>query len=129
MRTGFEVRACTVSSPHIRKKIHFIIKLIRVIRIFMRKIFVVQCGPQKIFVVHKIFLTSNYFWTTVLQYIDIYSIYLPGYCKKTLQNLTKSINTKWIVAYLTRHKVFIILNIEMCNEKLYIYTKPTVQIY
>ena len=42
--TGFEVRACTVSSPHIRKKFSF--KLICVIRIFMRNILVVQCHPR-----------------------------------------------------------------------------------
>ena len=35
MRTGFEVCACTVSSPHIRKK-NLFHKLIRVIQMFAR---------------------------------------------------------------------------------------------
>ena len=47
MRTGFEVHACTASSPHVRKKNPFH-KLIRVIGIFMRKSFVVQCHPLRI---------------------------------------------------------------------------------
>ena len=56
MRTGFEVCACTVSSPHVRKKNMFH-KLICVIRIFMRKISVVQCHPQNNF---NIELFPNY---------------------------------------------------------------------
>ena len=47
-RTGFEVRVCTVSSLDVRKKNSFH-KLISVIRIFMRKIFLVQYHPQNIF--------------------------------------------------------------------------------
>ena len=39
-RAGFEIHACTTSSPHIRKKNSF--------RKLMRKIFVVQCYPQNI---------------------------------------------------------------------------------
>ena len=47
-RTGFEVRACTVSSPHVRKKNSFH-KLICVMQMFMRKNFMAQCHPQSIF--------------------------------------------------------------------------------
>ena len=47
MRTGFEVHACTVSSPNVKQKSLFH-KLIRVTRIFMRKNFVLQCHPQSI---------------------------------------------------------------------------------
>ena len=56
MRTGFEVRACTASSPSSsRKKENSFHKLVRT---FMRKIFVVQCHPWNIF-------RSNYCQTTV----------------------------------------------------------------
>ena len=55
-RKGLGVRACTASSPHIIKKSSFH-KLIRVIRIFMLKIFVVQCHPRNIF---NIELFPNY---------------------------------------------------------------------
>ena len=44
MRTGFEVHACTASSPYVRKK-NLFHKLIYVIRIFIGKIFEVQCHP------------------------------------------------------------------------------------
>ena len=56
--TDFEVRACTVSSPHVRKKNSFH-KLSCVIRIFIRKIFKVQyqCHPRNIF---NIELFPNY---------------------------------------------------------------------
>ena len=47
MRTGFEVHACTVSLPHIRKK-NLFLKLICVIQICMREIFVGQYHPQYI---------------------------------------------------------------------------------
>ena len=47
-RTDFEVRPCTMSLPHIRKKNSFH-NLISVIRIFMRKFFMVQCHPRNIF--------------------------------------------------------------------------------
>ena len=40
-RTGFEIHACIVLTSHIRKKNSFH-KLIRVIQIFMRKLFMVQ---------------------------------------------------------------------------------------
>ena len=43
-RTGFEVYACTASLPHVSNKNSFH-KLICVIQIFMRKIFMVQCHP------------------------------------------------------------------------------------
>ena len=56
MRTGLKVHDCTASSPHIRKKKLFH-KLIHVIRIFVRKIFVVQCHPRNIF---NIELFPNY---------------------------------------------------------------------
>ena len=46
-RTGFQLRACTASSPQVRKKYSFH-KLIRVIRIFMRNFFVVHCHPRNI---------------------------------------------------------------------------------
>ena len=64
MRIGFEVRACTASSPHVRKKNSFH-KLICVIRIFMRKTFVLQCHPQNVF---NIELFPNYSGTlTILE--------------------------------------------------------------
>ena len=44
MRTGLEVRTCAVSLPHVK---------MNVIQIFLRKIFVI----------HEIFLTLNYFQT------------------------------------------------------------------
>ena len=47
-RTAFEVRSCTVSLPHVIKKNSFH-KLIHVIRIVIRKIFMVQCRPRNIF--------------------------------------------------------------------------------
>ena len=47
-RTGFEVRVCTASSLDVRKKNSFH-KLISVIRIFIRKFFLVQYHPQNIF--------------------------------------------------------------------------------
>ena len=52
----FEVRACTASLPHIKKKNSFH-KLIHVIRIFMLKIFVIQCCPRNNF---NIKLFPNY---------------------------------------------------------------------
>ena len=51
---GSEVCTCTASLPHIRK--HLFHKLIHMVQIFMRKVFVVQQYPQIIF---------NYFWTMV----------------------------------------------------------------
>ena len=56
-RTGFEVHTCTASSPNVRKKYSFL-KLIHVIRIIMRKFFVVQCHPRNTFNI-KLFL--NYY--------------------------------------------------------------------
>ena len=53
------------SLPHIRKKNSFH-KLIRVIRIFMLKIFVVQCHPRNIF---NIELFPNY-GSLFTQYLD-----------------------------------------------------------
>ena len=50
------VRACTASLPHVRKK-NLFHKLLRVIRIFMLKIFMVQCHPRNIF---NIELFPNY---------------------------------------------------------------------
>ena len=55
MRTGFEVRACTASLPHIRKKNSFH-KLIHVISIFMTMWFSA---------IQEIFLALNYFRITV----------------------------------------------------------------
>ena len=56
MRTGFEVSACTASLPHIRKKLFY--KSIHVTRICMRTI-------SWFSGIHEIFLTLNYFRTTV----------------------------------------------------------------
>ena len=56
MRTNYGIQACTVSLPHVGKKSSFH-KLIRVVRIFMRKIFRVQCHSQNIF---NIELFPNY---------------------------------------------------------------------
>ena len=56
-RAGFEVRACRASSPHVLRKKKSFHKLIRVIRIFMRKLLVVQCRPRNIF---NIELFPNY---------------------------------------------------------------------
>ena len=60
-RTGFDVRACTVSLPHVRKKNSFH-KLICVIRIFMRNILMVQCHLRNIFNI-KLFLNYGIFLT------------------------------------------------------------------
>ena len=57
IRTGFKICASRALSPHIRKKNSFH-KLIRVIRIFIRKVLWLSA-------IHEIFLTSNYFQTTV----------------------------------------------------------------
>ena len=56
-RISSEVHICTVSSPRAKKEALFH-KLICMIEIFMRKIFMVQHYPRNI-------LTLNYFQTTV----------------------------------------------------------------
>ena len=56
-RIGFEVRACTASSPHVRKK-NLLYKLMCVISIFIR---IFLCFRA----IHKIYLISNYFRTIV----------------------------------------------------------------
>ena len=56
-RIGFEVCACTASSPHVRKK-NLLYKLMCVISIFIR---IFLCFRA----IHKIYLISNYFRTTV----------------------------------------------------------------
>ena len=78
-RNRFEVHACTVSTPHVRMKKLFH-KLICVIKIFMRKF-------SWFSAIHEVFLTSNYFRTTVVSYTNMASysymcklhIYLASY--------------------------------------------------
>ena len=60
----FEVLVCTVLTPYIRKK-NLLHKLFCVIRIFMRKILVVQCHPRNSF-------NIEYFQTTVYGTHDEY---------------------------------------------------------
>ena len=63
-RTSFEVRACTALLPHVRKKNSFH-KLIRGIRIFMRKFFVVQYYSQKNSDI-DLFLNYSISWTYII---------------------------------------------------------------
>ena len=58
-RTGFEVRACTAPSPHIRKK-----------NLFHKFIRVTREKFSWFSTIHEIFLTSNYFRTAVVHKIN-----------------------------------------------------------
>ena len=67
-RTGFEVCACTASLPQLRMK-NLFHKLIRVITIFMRNIFVVQCHPQYIYI-FNIELFLNYGMNIIIEEME-----------------------------------------------------------
>ena len=67
MRTSSEQRTYTASPPHIRKK-NLFHRIIRMMQIFMREVFMVQNHPQNI-------LTLNYFWTVKYIYSVTYIVY------------------------------------------------------
>ena len=58
-RTGFEIRACTASSPHITKK-----------NLFHKLICVIREKFSWFSTIHEIFITSNYFRTTIVHKIN-----------------------------------------------------------
>ena len=78
MWTGFEACACTASWPHVRKKNSF------------HKFMWQEFSWEKFswfHAIHKIFITSNYFWSTVSPHCSLHYAY--NMCRRYCQILKK----------------------------------------